>query len=181
MLRYVQRILQRLSLRPVYDRLRPFVSSRFATQHWMGIVMNTETRKLIDGLKPEHLDALEISGRAWNQPNFFRSYLSADYPEFDVCSQTLDETFDLVIAEQVFEHLLWPYRAGKNVYAMLRPGGWFMISTPFLLRVHNFPTDCSRWTEVGLKHFLAECGFPLESIQTGSWEATGHAPRPFEQ
>ena len=52
---------------------------------------------------------------------------------------------------------------------MLAPGGYFLLSTPFLIRIHNNPTDCSRWTEVGMKHFLAECGFPLEKVQTGSW------------
>jgi hypothetical protein len=69
----------------------------------------------------------------------------------------------------VFEHLLWPYRAGRNVHAMLAPGGNFLLSTPFLIRIHNNPTDCSRWTEVGMKYFLAECGFPLDGIQTWSW------------
>jgi hypothetical protein len=74
-----------------------------------------------------------------------------------------------VLAEQVFEHLLYPYRAARNVYAMLRPGGYFFISTPFLQKIHNFPVDCSRWTPLGMKYFLADAGFPLETIQTGSW------------
>jgi len=52
---------------------------------------------------------------------------------------------------------------------MLTPGGYFLVSTPFLLRIHNEPTDCTRWTETGLRHFLAESGFPLAEIQTGSW------------
>jgi hypothetical protein len=75
----------------------------------------------------------------------------------------------LIIAEQVFEHLLWPYRAGKNVHRMLNQGGYFLITTPFLVRIHSGPTDCSRWTETGIRYFLAECGFSLERIQTGSW------------
>jgi len=75
----------------------------------------------------------------------------------------------LIIAEQVFEHLLWPYRAGKNIYKMLNSKGYFLITTPFLIRIHDYPTDCSRWTETGLKYLLAECGFNLESIQTGAW------------
>ena len=35
--------------------------------------------------------------------------------------------------------------------------------------LHGYPIDCSRWTELGLKHFLAECGFPIEDFKTGSW------------
>ena len=86
-----------------------------------------------------------------------------------MCSSVLSERFDLIISEQVFEHLLRPYQAGRNVYAMLNPGGYFMVSVPFMVPIHNHPTDCTRWTEVGLKYFLAECGFPLEGIRTGSW------------
>ena len=55
---------------------------------------------------------------------------------------------------------------------MLEPGGYFLVSTPFLVKIHNYPTDCSRWTETGLKHLLAECGFPLESTITESWGNT---------
>ncbi|WAS91500.1 hypothetical protein [Nannocystis punicea] len=43
------------------------------------------------------------------------------------------------------------------------------MSVPFLVKVHRYPVDCTRWTELGLKHFLHECGFPLAPIRTGSW------------
>ena len=40
---------------------------------------------------------------------------------------------------------------------------------PFLIRVHNVPIDCSRWTEDGLKYHLEECGFKIKNIFTNSW------------
>jgi hypothetical protein len=52
---------------------------------------------------------------------------------------------------------------------MLRPGGTLVVTTPFLIRVHPSPFDCSRWTELGLKYLLAEAGFDLSRITTGSW------------
>ncbi len=169
-------VLQRLKttlrnprLRIVRDSLRLFTKSGVGSEQWLRIVMDAELRKLVDGLNPSTLKAFEISGQAWNQPGLFREYRSADYPAYDVCESRLDESFDLIIAEQVFEHVLWPYRAGKNVYDHLQPGGHFLIATPFLVRIHNHPTDCTRWSETGLKHFLAECGFALEDIHTGSW------------
>ena len=135
---------------------------------WARVVLNAETRKLVGEIQPDTLDAVEISGETWRDFGF-KSYRAVHYPEFDICETPLPETFDLVIAEQVFEHLLWPYRAGRNVFATLRPGGYFHISTPFLFPIHGAPVDCSRWTELGLKYFLAECGFPLEACRTGSW------------
>lgn len=137
-------------------------------EQWIRIVMKQETQRLVLEINPKDLSVLEISGSQWKKFDF-RSYKSLGYPELDICEQRLDETFDLIIAEQVFEHLLWPYRAGKNIYQMLKPNGYFLITIPFLIRVHNSPVDCSRWTELGLKHFLAECGFPLEDIQISSW------------
>lgn len=137
-------------------------------EQWIRIVMNRETAILIENINPTELDVLEISGKEW-QKFPFRSYKSLSYPDLDICSQKLEEKFDLIIAEQVFEHLLWPYRAGNNVYDMVKPEGYFLITVPFLIRIHHCPVDCTRWTETGLKYFLAECGFPLENIQTGSW------------
>ncbi|MEE3502312.1 methyltransferase domain-containing protein [Acidiphilium acidophilum] len=92
-----------------------------------------------------------------------------NYPAYDICNDRLDRQFDLVIADQVFEHLLWPYRAGRHVFDMVKPGGHFMVMTPFLIRIHDVPVDCSRWTETGIRYFLAECGFELETVRTGAW------------
>lgn len=38
-----------------------------------------------------------------------------------------------------------------------------------MIKIHNYPIDCTRWSELGLKYFLSECGFEFNSIQTGSW------------
>jgi SAM-dependent methyltransferase len=135
---------------------------------WSRVVMRERCREWLRNLEPGKLSALEISGELWKGMGF-GSYRSVSYPEYDVCAGTLPERFEVIIAEQVFEHLLWPYRAGRNVYEMLKPGGHFLISTPFLVKIHNVPIDCSRWTETGLKYLLAECGFPLEDIRTDSW------------
>jgi SAM-dependent methyltransferase len=136
---------------------------------WARIVMNRETRSLVHGLKPENLDVLEISGTTWERNFPFKSYTVAEYPDFDVCKDVLDQKFDLIIAEQVFEHLTHPYRAARNVHQMLRPRGHFLLTTPFLLRIHDIPIDCSRWTPLGMKHFLQEAGFPFERIQSFGW------------
>jgi SAM-dependent methyltransferase len=136
--------------------------------HWFRIIMNAATAKLLRALPFSDFDVLEVSGKQWKDFGF-KTYRSVHYPPFDICESALPEQFDLIIAEQVFEHLLWPRRAATNVFQMLRPGGYFLITTPFLLRLHDGPFDCSRWSETGLKYFLADCGFPLDKIHTDSW------------
>jgi SAM-dependent methyltransferase len=135
---------------------------------WTRKVPDEETRRLIARLEPSGLSALEISGTVW-QDFGFRSYQSVQYPGFDICRDTVPGSFDLIIAEHVFEHVLWPYRAGRNVLQMLQPGGHVLIVTPFIYKVHPNPHDCTRWTETGITYFLAECGFPMGTITTGSW------------
>lgn len=149
---------------------RTLRATGYDTTDWVRSVMYQETFRYINSLRPSTLDVLEISGgNQWTRAFRFKSYKSTEYPEFDICSQTLPKQYDLIIADQVFEHLKWPYRAGRNVHAMLKPGGSFVISTPFLVRVHRVPIDCSRWTEEGLSYLLQECGFHADDISTGSW------------
>lgn len=135
---------------------------------WTRKVADEETRKLVSALAPASLSALEIAGRAWEAFGF-SSYKSVHYPAFDICKEALDEKFDLIIAEHIFEHLLYPYKAARNVHQMLRPGGHFLIITPFIYKVHRNPQDCTRWTEEGLKHFLAESGFDIQHTRSGAW------------
>jgi len=135
---------------------------------WGRIVMRQRTRALIRELGPQRLNTLEISGNDWVSGGF-QSYQEAWYPEYDICANPLEKKFDLVIAEQVFEHVLWPLRGIRNVHSMLADGGHFLITLPFLVKIHGHPIDCSRWTELGLKHLLAEGGFSLDSIRTEAW------------
>jgi len=164
-------------LRAVWQRVpesrKAFVKRAvgYDSADWARVVMYRECYRLIEGLTPETLEVLEISpgpSDAFKKLRF-KSYTGADFPQFDICSSTLPGPYDLIIADQVFEHLLWPYRAARNVFAMLRPGGHVLITTPFLIRIHPHPHDCTRWTETGMRYLLAECGFPLDEIRTGSW------------
>ena len=128
-------------LRPPWLRLRRFLTGHGNGQ-WCRVVMDRETRKLLAPLGPARLSALEISGCEWAGFGF-GSYRQTSYPEYDLCAAPLAESFDIVIAEQVFEHVLWPYRAGRNVLQMLKLGGHFLATTPFLCKVHWGPEDCT--------------------------------------
>lgn len=142
----------------------------YNTTDWIRVVMYRDCFEFVRDLGPERLDVMEIAaGPQWVREFQFKTYTPTSYPEFDICAQTLAQKFDLIIADQVFEHLKWPYRAAQNVLQMLKPGGYFLIAVPFLVRVHKSPTDCSRWTEEGLYYFLQECGFAASAIRSVAW------------
>jgi SAM-dependent methyltransferase len=158
--------LRRRLINPIYS------ATHYDFEQWARVVMYRELFAEVRRFGPAGLSALEISpggdSSPWRQLGF-AEYIGANYPQFDICSNNLEKQFDVIIADQVFEHLLWPYRAVRNVYAMLKSGGYFICTTPFLIRVHNNPVDCSRWTELGVRYLLAEGSFELEKIHTGSW------------
>lgn len=136
---------------------------------WLRVELNARSWELVTTAAPVHeMDALEISGGRWRTAGF-RSYKSAFIDELNIDEAPLPDQFDIVLAEQVWEHLRYPYRAARNVLRMLRPGGYFYLSVPFLVRRHDDPIDCTRWTDTGLKYFLEEAGFAPESIRTFSW------------
>lgn len=134
--------------------------------HWVRHVMNEKVAEIVDMAGPADLDVLEVSGTDWADYGF-KTYRTVEFPEFDICRDRLPETFDLIIAEQVFEHLSSPRAAAQNIRRMLRPGGMFVITTPFLIKFHPCPHDYSRWTKEGMVLFLEENGFV--EVHTDSW------------
>ncbi|WP_139793904.1 methyltransferase domain-containing protein [Reichenbachiella faecimaris] len=130
--------------------------------------MNRETKNMVQNLDYNTFSALEISGTDWSTFGF-SEYQNVSYPNFDICFETLEEQFDIIIAEQVFEHLKYPYKAGLNAFKMLKADGFLLITTPFLLKIHPSPVDCTRWTPEGMLYFLEECGFSKDKIQTFGW------------
>lgn len=130
--------------------------------------------ELFKELEPDKRTCAEISGGFGNDFNF-KTYEEFHFPEYDICKDSFRDSkgkirkFDMVIADQVWEHLDRPYAATKNVLKMLNKGGIFYVCTPFYVRYHAFPVDCSRWTARGLTNLLIECGFDEDKIMAEQW------------
>ena len=149
------------------------------------VVMQKSTRRWLDALSPETLDAAEISGK-FGRRFAFRSYARFRYPKHDICAGPfLDadggvRSFDLILANQVWEHLDRPYAAMRHVREMLRPDGWFWLAVPFFIPYHQDPVDCSRWTARGLTNLLVEAGFAADRITARQWGNRAAALRNLE-
>ena len=88
--------------------------------------------------------------------------------------------FDLILANQVWEHVDRPHAATRHFWKMLRPGGWFRLAVPFFIPYHAVPVDCSRWSARGLKNLLTEAGFPEHRISAAQWGNRAAAQRNLE-
>ena len=150
------------------------------------VAMAKSSRRMIRKLGPANLDVAEISGK-WGQMFNFRSYQRFLYPEWDICvGPYRDEAgavqgFDLILANQVWEHLDRPYAATRNVLEMLRPGGHFWLAVPFFVPFHAAPADCSRWSARGLTNLLIEAGFDPDRIKARQWGNRNAALRNMEE
>lgn len=149
------------------------------------VVMQRTTRRWLEALPLDRMDAAEVSGKFGTRFEF-RSYQRFRYPAHDVCAGPYrDEegaalSFDIILANQVWEHLDRPYAATRNVLEMLRPGGYFWVAVPFFIPWHGDPVDCSRWTARGLKNLLIEAGFEAQNVQAAQWGNRAAALRNFE-
>ena len=142
----------------------------FNTEHLIRHVIRVQCKNLLNNKFEKNISILEISeSEYWKSNLNYTKYTSANYPDFDICENHLNEKFDLIIADNVWEHLKYPYKASKNIQKMLNKNGYFLVIVPFLVRLHEVPIDCTRWTEDGLKYYLEETGFDTNSIETGSW------------
>lgn len=135
---------------------------------WVRAKMHEVTEGWIREMGPQNFDAFEISGHKW-QRFPFKSYENSSYPGLDICESAPEGSYDIIFAEQVWEHLKYPYKAAQHTLSALRPGGYFLITVPFLIRTHRHPIDCTRWSAEGLVNFLDECGFERETIRSGQW------------
>jgi hypothetical protein len=79
------------------------------------------------------------------------------------------ESYDTVFSSEVLEHIPRPDRAIAEVYRVLKSRGKFILTVPYISRLHEEPHDYFRYTCYGLQSLLESNGFRvLEIVPTGS-------------
>ena len=150
-----------------------------------GIELRRISRAWLKELPLKGMSVAEISGQ-WGKYFNFGTYEQFRYPKYDICKGPFEgedgrpRKFDLIIADQVWEHLDRPYAATKNVRKIMKRGSYFYIATPFFIPFHAAPQDNSRWSARGLRNLLVECVFDENAIRTSQWENRAAALRNLE-
>lgn len=159
-------------LRRAADRIDKalFPEATSAGDQWQRVAMNRAIDAHIASLDPPTRSAAEISGDSHAEKPW-REYTSLDYPEFDICAPVGDlDRFDVVICEQVLEHVIDPWGAAANLRELTVPGGHVIVSTPFLIKVHELllygMRDYWRFTPNGLRTLLGSAGLEVITVET---------------
>ena len=81
-----------------------------------------------------------------------------------------DESYDVVISGQAFEHMEFFWEAIKEVKRILRPGGFCCIIAPSEGPVHKNPFDCFRFKDNGMKAIANYVGLEVIEYYTNNTE-----------
>ena len=84
-----------------------------------------------------------------------------------------NDTFETVFATEVLEHVPHPELYLAEVFRVLKGGGNFFFTTPFLWPLHESPHDEYRYTPYAMKRLLEDTGFQkIEINALGGWNAS---------
>ena len=97
----------------------------------------------------------------------------------DLCADNTDvipaEHFDYVVCTEVLEHTLHPFDAVKEIYRILKKGGYAFVSSPYDFRIHGPLPDCWRFTEHGLRALFKD----FEEVELKGLEQEGRFLMPL--
>ncbi|MBU0614335.1 class I SAM-dependent methyltransferase [Patescibacteria group bacterium] len=144
----------------------------------------TYRRRLLDRLLFENIACyqgrvLDIGGRnrgLFKKPKdqvqewVFADIVSEHCPDIVVdvmdMNNVENESFDVVNATELFEHVLCPEKGLRECFRVLKPDGTLVLSAPFLHPIHADPSDYQRWTKFKWQEELAAVGFKIEKLES---------------
>ena len=85
------------------------------------------------------------------------------------------ESFDVVVCTQVIEHVFDHQKVFDEAYRLLKPGGRFIVSSPFVWEKHEIPYDFYRFTDFCFENLLVRSGFTVKERVAcgGKWAVFG--------
>ena len=77
-----------------------------------------------------------------------------------------NNTVNSAIATEVLEHSFYPEKTLLEINRVLKPGGTFFFTVPFIWPLHEVPYDAYRYTPFSLKMHLENAGFTSVNIRS---------------
>jgi SAM-dependent methyltransferase len=87
------------------------------------------------------------------------------------CLPHLDQSVGTVVAISTFEHVPQFWKGFAEVARVLKPGGAFLIASPFHFHIHDYPSDYWRFTPQALQMLLG--GYPSKIL---GWHGPDRRP-----
>lgn len=84
-----------------------------------------------------------------------------------------DEVFDLVVSQEVIEHVRNPFRAMQEMRRVLKKGGILYCQVPFIIGYHPGPTDFWRFTREGIRELVEQADLECLEVTMAVGAGTG--------
>ena len=154
-------------------------SSFFSMQKFKNdYLINLKNIKILD------IGSYDSSGTSFNYRSIFDEntweYVGMDLkggPNVDLVVSDVykwdeipDESFDLVISGQAFEHMEFFWKAIEEIARILKNGGYCCIIAPSSGPVHKNPLDCFRFTSDGMAEMGKYAGLKILETYTNNTE-----------
>ncbi|MCF8237233.1 MAG: class I SAM-dependent methyltransferase [Saprospiraceae bacterium] len=83
-----------------------------------------------------------------------------------------DHSYDWGLSTEVLEHVPDPAHFLQETYRVLKPGGFYFFTVPFLWPLHEVPHDVCRYTPFTLQRIMVDTGFKVVQLEAlGGWNA----------
>jgi len=76
--------------------------------------------------------------------------------------------FTSIFSSEVFEHIFNLEQILEELYRVLKPDGYMLITVPFVWEEHEIPFDFARYTSFGIEHLLRRAGFEIVATEKTS-------------
>ncbi|XMO86580.1 class I SAM-dependent methyltransferase [Algibacter sp. AS12] len=120
-----------------------------------------------------HSEVTEYVGLDIEQALVYDIKVKPDFTWDGIKMPFKNNSFSCAFGTEVLEHCPEPEVVLKEVYRILKPGGTFFFTVPFLWNLHEVPHDEYRYTPFSLKRHLENSGFQkIEIKATGGWHAS---------
>lgn len=84
-----------------------------------------------------------------------------------------DNSLDLVISQEVLEHIEDPFSTIEEVQRVLRPGGKFYCQIPFIIGFHPGPSDFWRFSRQAYEHVFQNEQWEIEELDLSLGHGSG--------
>ena len=85
-----------------------------------------------------------------------------------------DDSVDVILTQEVLEHVANPLVAMREISRVLRPGGTLYLQVPFIIGYHPGPNDYWRFTREGIVQLAESSGLRLRETGRALGPATGY-------